>query len=232
MNENRTKSAPVVLLLTVLSVFSASAGSAQPLEVDLLKQYTQIMKIVDSLEVYNQQQEGLIASQESEMAVVMESTENVTSVARQLPALLEVMVANLEKFVELDVPFRVSERQGEVEMLKEMMERPDIAVSEKFIRVMEAYEKETQYGDSYESYSDVILLEGKKRQVDVLRFGRVSLSFQTPDLVVTGVWNNRARQWEILSDEYRKDVRLAIRIASNTMTPDLVGLPVATPEKR
>ncbi|HJN53026.1 MAG: DUF3450 domain-containing protein [Pseudomonadales bacterium] len=233
MSEYRIGSTPAVLLLALVSVFSTFSvtGETQS-ESDLLNQYMQVRKIADSLQVYNQQQQQLVSSQEKEMATLSESIDNVKHMARQIPPLLEAMVANLGKFIELDLPFRMTERQAYLTTLRNTMERADIAVSEKFILVMAAYERETEYANSYETYSDVINLNGNKRQVDVLRFGRVSLSFQTPDFALTGVWNNQTREWQVLDDEFRDEVRHGIRIAANALTEDLVGLPVAAPEDR
>ncbi len=232
MIEHQIRSTPAVMLLAVFSVFSTCAATGQTQnEQDRLNQYMQIMKIVDGLGVYNRQQEQLVLAQEKEMAVLNESIGNVTGMARQTPPLLESMIVSLEKFIELDIPFRMTERQARLASLRAMMERADITLSEKFIRVMDAYETETEYGGSYETYSDVITLNGNKRQVDILRFGRVSLSFQTPDHAITGVWNNQTREWEELGEEFRAEVRHGIRIASNALTADIVGLPVAAPEK-
>jgi hypothetical protein len=53
--------------------------------------------------------------------------------------------------------------------------------------------------------------------------------FQTPDAATTGVWDNKAREWVIVGDEFRSGVRDGIRIARKTQTAGLVQLPVAAP---
>jgi hypothetical protein len=110
------------------------------------------------------------------------------------------MIGNLEKFVELDIPFLISERRERIEFLKDTLDRADVSVAEKFSQVLQAYQVENTYGTTIEAYTDVIELEGKSRQVDMLKWGRVSLVFQTPDAESTGVWNNEARQWVMLPD--------------------------------
>jgi|TARA_Y100000310_G_scaffold342817_1_gene447613 hypothetical protein len=197
---------------------------------DLLSQYKQVMKIVDGLKVYNRQQERLIAQQEREMRELNESIDNVTVIERQIGPLMERMIDNLEKFVELDVPFLLAERTERIAFLREGLERADVAVSEKFSKVLEAYQIENTFGSTLEAYTDVIPIEGKSRQVDMLKWGRVSLVFQTPDGELTGVWDNNTRAWVPLGDEYRADVRNGLRIARKTMTADLVRLPVNSPE--
>ncbi|MFT7131624.1 MAG: hypothetical protein ACI81O_000330 [Cyclobacteriaceae bacterium] len=196
---------------------------------DLLSQYKQVMKIVDGLKVYNQQQERLIKNQVTEMAELGASIDNVTVIERQIGPLIERMIVNLDKLVELDTPFLITERRERIEFLKDTLDRPDVSVAEKFSQVLQAYQVENSYGSTIEAYTDVIDLEGKSRQVDLLKWGRVSLVFQTPDGEITGVWNTETNGWTILADEFRQGVRDGIRIARKTQTADLVKLPVPAP---
>jgi len=192
----------------------------------LLTQYKTTMKVVDGLKVYNQQQERLISNQEEELAELEQSIDNVTVIERQIGPLIERMIDTLDKFVSLDIPFLINERTERIEFLKETLDRPDVSVSEKFSQVMQAYQVENSYGATIEAYTDVIELDGKSRQVDVLKWGRVALVFQTPDAEITGVWDNTARQWVIVGDEFRTGVRDGLRIARKTQTANLVALPV------
>ncbi len=196
---------------------------------NLLTEYKQVMKIVDGFRAYNTQQRRLIASQKRELVELDESIKNVTVIQRQIGPLIGRMIDNLDKFVELDIPFLISERRERVEFLKETLDRADVSVAEKFNQVMQAYQVENTYGTTIEAYTDVIEIDGQSRQVDVLKWGRVSLVFQTPDGEVTGVWNNQNRQWVILDDDFRTGVRDGLRIARKTQTADLVRLPVPAP---
>ena len=196
---------------------------------DLLTQFKQVMKIVDGLKAFNAQHRRLIASQRRELAELDESISNVTITQRQIGPLIERMIDNLEKFVDLDIPFLISERRDRIEFLKETLDRADVSVAEKFHQVMQAYQVENTYGTTIEAYTDVIEIDGRSRQVDVLKWGRVSLVFQTPDGEITGVWNNQNRQWVILDDAFRTGVRDGLRIARKTQTADLVRLPVPAP---
>jgi hypothetical protein len=193
---------------------------------DLLTKYKQIMKVVDGLKVYNLQQERLIRNQEQELAELEASIDNVTVIERQMGPLIERMITNLAKFVSMDIPFLIKEREDRIAFLEETLDRADVSVAEKFSQVLQAYQVENQYGSTIEAYTDVIDLDGGQRQVDLLKWGRVALVFQTPDAETTGVWDNEARSWVILGDEFRTGVRDALRIARKTQTADLVKLPV------
>jgi len=256
MNEHHIRHFLVAAAVSILSILSASMVSAQTLDEvlgvrasttqdgrksqtkideitdntrDLLSQYKQVMKIVDGLKVYNKQQERLIANQETEMTELGASIDNVTVIERQIGPLIERMIVNLDKLVELDTPFLIKERRDRVEFLKETLDRPDVSVAEKFSQVLQAYQVENSYGSTIEAYTDVIDLDGKSRQVDLLKWGRVSLVFQTPDGEITGVWDTSTSGWAILPDEFRQGVRDGIRIARKTQTADLVKLPVPAP---
>ena len=196
---------------------------------DLLQQFKTIMKVVDGLRVYNQQQRRLIKNQEAELSELEQSIDNVTVIERQIGPLIEKMIVNLEKFVDLDIPFLIAERRERIDFLKDTLDRADVSVAEKFSQVLQAYQVENTYGTTIEAYTDVIELDGKSRQVDMLKWGRVSLVFQTPDAESTGVWDNNAREWVMLSDEFRTGVRDGLRIARKTQTADLVHLPVSAP---
>ncbi len=196
---------------------------------DLLQQYKTVMKVVDGLRVYNQQQRRLISNQEQELAELEESIDQVTVIERQIGPLIERMIENLEKFVDLDIPFLISERRERIDFLKDTLDRSDVSVAEKFSQVLQAYQVENTYGTTIEAYTDTIELDGATRQVDMLKWGRVALVFQTPDGESTGVWDNSARQWVMLSDEFRRGVRDGLRIARKTQTADLVHLPVPAP---
>jgi len=197
---------------------------------DLLTQYKQVMKIVDGLRIYNKQQERLIRNQEAEMAELNQSIDDVTVIERQIGPLIQRMIDNLEEFIDLDVPFLMSERKERVAFLKDTLDRADVSVAEKFSQVLQAYQVENSYGSTIEAYTNFIELDGKSRQVDMLRWGRVALVFQTPDGEITGAWDNKARKWTILPDDYRSEVRKGWRIANKNQSADLVILPVPAPE--
>ena len=111
-----------------------------------------------------------------------------------------------------------------------MMDRADVAVSEKFSQVLRAYQIENEFGRTYEAYSDTINVEGADRKVDVLKMGRVALIYQTPDGVETGMWNVKTDRWEPLDDSYKTAVRDGIRMAHQQLTVDMLMLPVLIPE--
>jgi len=196
----------------------------------LLAEYKTVLKEIEGLRVYNRQLEKQISNQEQELATLSRSIDEVTIIERQITPLMLRMIDGLEQFVELDLPFLVDEREERLENLRDMMDRADVAVSEKLSQILRAYQIENEYGRTMEAYTDTINVNGTDLKVDVFKMGRISLVFQTQDGEQTGVYNPTSGQWELIDDSYKTPVQNGIRMARQQLTVDLLGLPVTGPE--
>lgn len=201
-----------------------------------LQQFHTVTKEVDGLSVYNQQMQAQLDNQMAELAQLANSMEEVSVIERQISPLMARMISTLESFVNLDVPFLPSERAKRVNDLKTMISRADIAVSEKFRRVLEAYQIEVDYGRTIEAYSGLLAIDGTDMDVDFLRIGRVSLVYQTRDGSRLGEWQQgsvktgKKGHWQALSQDYRLGINKALRIARKQLAPDLIMVPVSLNE--
>ena len=118
-----------------------------------LQQFKTVNKEIDGLAVYNSQMQTQIDNQLDELAQIAVSMEQVSVIERQISPLMARMIDTLAVFVSLDVPFLPEERNNRIADLKSLLERADIAVSEKFRRVLEAYQVEVDYGRTIEAYT-------------------------------------------------------------------------------
>lgn len=193
-------------------------------------QYRAINKEVDGLRVYNRLMAAQTAGQEAVLEDISLSMDQVDVINRQIFPLMTRMIDGLEQSVNLDVPFLMEERSNRIEELKEIMERSDVSVAEKFRKVMEAYQIENEYGTSSETYTQTLTLDGVTRSYNILRVGRVGLYFQSDDTQITGRWDNEARQW-VMDDSARTEIRKGIRIARQLIAPELIVIPVAAPSE-
>jgi hypothetical protein len=196
----------------------------------LADQYRQILREIEGLEVYNLLLERQVARQEDQKVQVRDSIDQVTVIQRQIVPFMDRMIAGLDQFVALDVPFLEEERRNRVQNLQSLLERQDVSVAEKFRRVMEAYQIENEYGRTIENYKGSLEIDGLVREVDFLRIGRVTLVYQTTDGQRQGVWDQSSGQWVALGSEYRNRIRQGLRVARRQIAPELLLLPVPAPE--
>ncbi|WP_290652826.1 DUF3450 domain-containing protein [Idiomarina sp.] len=191
-----------------------------------LQQYKQIMKEIDGLQVYTQQLQQQVGSQQQEMDDLNQSLDQVSIVERQVSPLMTRMIDALETFVELDVPFLEKERADRLAGLNDLMQRANVEVSEKFRRVMEAYQIEAEYGRNIEAYSAEHSVNGQLQDVTFLRIGRLALIYKTRDGQQLGIWDQQAREWKPLDNSHLIAVDQAISIARKQKAPDMLMLPL------
>ncbi|WP_165797546.1 DUF3450 domain-containing protein, partial [Solimonas fluminis] len=113
---------------------------------DLANDYRTTLRETEGLKLYLQQLRAQLKSQEEEMAVIRQESSELERTNIEILPLMQRMLGSLEQFVQLDVPFLKDERVARVAKLNEMMPRADVTVSEKYRRIVEAYQIEMEYG--------------------------------------------------------------------------------------
>jgi FtsZ-binding cell division protein ZapB len=195
---------------------------------DMLAEYRDVLRQTQSLKSYNDQLQSLVNSQQEEMASISEQLNNIETTQHDIVPLMLKMIDVLQQFVSLDVPFLKQERQTRLEALTAMMGRADVSLAEKYRRIMEAYQVETEYGRTIEAYQADLEDGETKKTVDFLRIGRVSLYYLTLDGKEAGMWDNDKKQWVTLSDDYIQAITDGLKVAKKQLPPDLMVLPVKT----
>lgn len=196
----------------------------------LVIDYQTEAKVVDGLKIYNSLLQRQIDNQEAEMTAIASSIENVELIERQITPLMTRMLDSLESFVDLDTPFLLEERRERIARLRSMMERSDVTPAEKLRQILEAYSIENDYGRTIEAYKGSLDVAGRTLEVDFLRIGRVSLTYQSVGGAVTGAWDSSARDFvELPAATYKTQVEEGLRIARKQVAPDLIVAPVSAP---
>lgn len=192
-------------------------------------EYRALVQQTDELGIYNAQLRRLIQSQEMEIAQYDADLAELEQTRRRLMPLLWQMTDALKKILTVDTPFLAEERQARFDELARLMDRADIAVADKYRRIMEAYQIEAEYGHSIEAYQGQMQIGDEARTVDFLRFGRVGLYYLSLDGQDVGMWDSEKGAWLEVDSMYRDTLAQAIRIARKQMPPDLIRLPVPAP---
>lgn len=195
----------------------------------LLMKYRQTLKQIENAKVYNAQLRKIIQTQEEEKVSIKNQIAELKDTAKGIVPLMVDMVKNIKTFVELDVPFLPQERSKRVADLETLLTRADVSTSEKFRRILEAYQVENEYGRTIESYRGIKEKDGKEMTVDYLQVGRVAFVYQTLDGKETGAWDNASKQWVELGSEYKKSIQAGIKMAKKQTAPQLVKLPISAP---
>ncbi len=193
---------------------------------DLFREYRATLQRIESQKLFVEQQRVYLRSQENEIEDLQRQIEEVDDVTISLLPMQLEMIDNLEEFIRLDVPFRLNERLNRVEALRELMDRPDVPSSEKYRKIVEAYEIEAEFGRKLTPWEGRFGDGPDAPLVDYLLIGRVAWVYMFKDESRLGVWDAEAGEWRDLGGAYRTDIRQAMRMANETATPNVFLAPV------
>jgi chromosome segregation ATPase len=196
----------------------------------MLSDYRRAMADAESHSAYAAQLTRQVASQQEELAEIQRQLDEVETTSRAIVPLEQKMLATLKEFVRLDIPFLLEERTARVETLEKMMDRADVSISEKYRRIVEAYQVEMDYGRTIESYEGQLAGDGEARTAAFLRVGRLSLLYQTLDGEETGYWDATQRRWQV-DNHYAHAFKVGVAVARKLTAPDMLHIPVPAPQE-
>jgi hypothetical protein len=192
----------------------------------MLADYRQMLAESQSLTSYNQQLGVQVASQQQQIDEMTQQLGQIETTSREVLPMMDKMLATLDLFVKLDTPFLLQERTDRIEQLKDMMTRADVSTSEKYRRIVEAYQIEMEYGRTLEAYQGQV----EDKTVDFLRAGRVALMYQTLDGKETGYWDQVAKEWK-KDSQYQSAMKAGLKVAKKQAAPDFISVAVNAPKE-
>ena len=133
---------------------------------ELYNDYKNTLRQLHSYKLYNKNLQELIESQKQEIESYDVQLAQIDDTQRDVIPLMIKMVDTLDEFIQLDQPFLLNERQNRVNELRTLLSRSDIATSEKYRRIMEAYQVEMEYGRTIEAYRGSLEYNGENRSVN------------------------------------------------------------------
>lgn len=197
----------------------------------MLEDYRQAIRKTQQLQVYNRELEQIVAEQQGRRDALAARIESVGGLREEIEPLMLQMIDSLQRFVDADVPFNADERKQAVLALRQSMADPDVGISEKFRKVLAAYQSEAEYGRTIGTYRGEIPFSGQDRLVEFLRIGRVNLFYITPDEAAVGYWDQAAGKWQALPGSYRTAIRNGIKVAKDLAAPQLLEVAVPAPTR-
>ena len=160
-----------------------------------------------------------IADKEKQLAAIEQ-------IRTRIEPFLHESLEALRQQIGEDLPFLPEERRQRAERLAELLEDPEVAISEKYRKVLEAWMVEAEYGNTIEVYQQTIAVENREMLVNVFRLGRISLFYQTLDHNGCGFFDVAAGTWRPLPDDYNRTLSTAIDIGTKRKPAELMSLPL------
>lgn len=194
----------------------------------MLEEYSNTLAKAKALEGYNAQVSELVVAQHQELVSYQEQLDELQDTEAAVIPQMRRMVEVLAEFIEADVPFLPHERADRLAALQELMPRADVSMAEKYRRILEAYQIESDYGYTLEAWRGELGAGTEQRSVEFLRIGRLMLYYQTPNGHESGYWNAQTRSWQTLDNSVRRPLQKAIAMARQQKTADWLELPIKT----
>jgi hypothetical protein len=197
---------------------------------ELLVEYRGVVDETENLKVYNDYLASLVADQQRAIDSLQRQIDSIDETKQGIVPLMFRMIDSLDAFIDLDIPINLEERKERVQRLRDIMANSNVTVSEQFRQVIEAYQVENDYGARIASYQGVINDAGTEVTVDFFNLGRTALLALSLDQTAAWVWDNNARTWQQLDDEYLKPTVDAVKMAQGVIPPALIKLPINAAE--
>ncbi|PIE74808.1 MAG: hypothetical protein CSA18_03230 [Deltaproteobacteria bacterium] len=149
----------------------------------------------------------------------------VVRIESELNSFLQGIIKKLEFFVKNDLPFHKEERLAKIDKVRDEILLEESSPGDKFRRVFELLKSEVNFGRTIEVYNTEIDLGNEEKNVDILRIGRVSLFFLSPDKKIGGKYNPHEKKWAEVSSKMKKDIDKGILVVKGERPAELVKLP-------
>ena len=178
-----------------------------------------------------QKQQRYLASLQAEVSQLQQDIATISALKQELEPQLEIWYAMLERQVSSDLPFDFDERKRRLAFLRTAMDSHDLPLAERFRRLLDVMTIEVAYGYGQQLTQEIIAIDEQPVQVNLLRLGRLSWFYITPDEQHLGWFDNQSRQWRPLAVELQGDIKLAMAITANKQVAQIVNLPLGGQEQ-
>ena len=196
---------------------------------EMLQKYNLQVAEAQSMNQYSDQLQLQVKDQNEAIASYNKQLVDIEQTAREVMPMMERMLDQIDRFVQLDLPFLLENRRERIQKLKDVMGKADVAISEKYRRIVEAYQIEMDFGRTLEAYDGKLEGDPAGRTVKFLRIGRVGLCYQTLDGAETGYWDREKKAW-VVDNSYRRAVKQGFAVATKQGAPELIVAPIPAPQ--
>lgn len=193
-------------------------------------------KLSSQLDTLTIQVEQLTNQRDDLKTRVAQTRERIVKKQQQLDAIHQIeekmapflteSVQEMSKLPDQQLPFLTKERTLRMARLQKLMEDPEISLSEKFRKTMEALYIEAEFGLNVESTQEMIDIADQKILVNTFRLGRAGLYYVTLDERQCGFYNLAEKRWDALPDTFLKPLQTAVDIAGKRRPIEFINMPL------
>lgn len=171
-----------------------------------------------------------LLSEKKNTAVLQENLAQAGKTQNTLAPFLEVLYLDLENHVKSDLPFAGEERNKRLAFIRSSLDDPTARLSDKFGRLLEAIQIESDYGYSVDVTQEVVQdIKGGPEQVFVFRLGRLGLFRLMEADSHVQKYTKATGEWQDISKPNIGELRKAMEISRKKRVTTLVELPVGSP---
>lgn len=188
--------------------------------------YEEMRRTQAQLEARASELRKTIASTRARISEKEEQLADIEQLSKQVQPFLEEMHDILQSRLAADLPFLAEERRQRMARLETLLQDPEVALSEKYRKIMEALLIEAEYGFTADVNRKTISVDGRNLLADIFRLGRISLFYQSLDRKRCGFYDIAAHTWRPLPSGSNPSIRTAIEIAAKRRPAELLALPL------
>lgn len=192
----------------------------------LVAELTALQQQQQQLEIKKTAQTLRVNSEQQAVEQLMRTIEESKRLAGEMTPFLTETYDLMAQQVEQDLPFLPQERQLRLSHLSEGLNDPQLAVGEKFRRVMEVLRVETEYGLDIEVAQQSLTINGRDLLMNQLRIGRLALFAQSLNGDKSVIYDKALQSWQPLDAQYNRELGRAIEMAQKHRPIDLLTLPL------
>ena len=183
-------------------------------------------KEVKRLEALRDQNTAVNTALKEKVSGKQKQLKDIAEIENQISPFLTDLLARIKALKTRDLPFLTQERDKRIQALTSLNADPEIPVSEKFRKLMEALLIEAEYGQTIEVYQQTIPLDGENTLVNIFRLGRLRLFYQTLDRQACGFFNTAKKALHPFPRVYLKTLQAAMAIGSKRKPVEILDLPI------
>ncbi len=193
---------------------------------DLTAQFDALKNETANLETYRDNLQKSIEAARKRLAAKEEQLAETEKINEGISPFLDELLSELREVSGNGVPFLAEERRKRLAKMEEMMDDPQVSVSEKYRRLMEALQIEAEYGFTTDVYRQEIDTGAGKMLVDIFRLGRLNLFYLSLDGRTCGFYDEASGKWQQLDESRLRQISSAIAMAKKERPVNFVTLPL------